>query len=122
MTSDPEACLLLASTHLPDHAKLGQLLCGPHMYCLQQLSEQGWQDVAVKMNLLEARTKALRRSVHQQAAFRVVDEQCSEMHFLCRDGTVLIDLSEPADLEAAREGQPTVFIEGQFQSMLGNPE
>lgn len=92
------------------------------MYCLQQLSEQGWQDVAVKMNLLEARTKALRRSVHQQAAFRVVDEKCSEMHFLCRDGTVLIDLSEPADLEAAREGQPSVLIEDQLPTMLGVPE
>ena len=81
------------------------------MFCIQQLSDKGWVCIAENLNLLEARAKATLWSQEQVAAFRVVSRDQSDMQFLCRDGKILVDLSEPADLAAALEGQPSVLME-----------
>ena len=81
------------------------------MFCIQRLSDQGWVGFADNLNLLEARAKATLWSQEHCAAYRVVSCDQSDMQFLCRDGVILVDLSEPADLEAALEGQPSVLME-----------
>ena len=81
------------------------------MFCIQRLSDQGWVGLADNLNLLEARAKATLWSQEHRAAYRVVSRDQSDMQFLCRDGVILVDLSEPADLEAALEGQPSVLME-----------
>ena len=84
---------------------------GAIVFCIQRLSDQGWVCIAENLNLLEARAKATLWSKEHVAAFRVVSSDQSDMQFLCRDGVILVDLSEPADLAAALEGQPSVLIE-----------
>ena len=81
------------------------------MFCIQRLSDKGWVCIAENLNLLEARAKATLWSQEQVAAFRVVSRDQSDMQFLCRDGKILVNLSEPADLAAALEGQPSVLME-----------
>ena len=81
------------------------------MFCIQRLSDKGWVCIAENLNLLEARAKAPLWSQEQVAALRVVSRDQSDMQFLCRDGKILVDLSEPADLAAALEGQPSVLME-----------
>ena len=81
------------------------------MFCIQRLSSHGWVSLADNLNLLEARAKATLWSREHVAAYRVVSLDQSDMQFLCRDGVILVDLSEPADLEAALEGQPSVLME-----------
>ena len=84
---------------------------GATVFCIQRLSDKGWVCIAENLNLLEARAKATLWSQEQVAAFRVVSRDQSDMQFLCRDGKILVDLSEPADLAAALEGQPSVLME-----------
>ena len=84
---------------------------GMAVFCIQRLSDQGWVCLAENLNLLEARAKATLWSQEYAAAFRVVSCDQSDMQFLCRDGVILVDLSEPADLAAALEGQSSVLIE-----------
>ena len=84
---------------------------GAIVFCIQRLSDKGWVCIAENLNLLEARAKATLWSQEQVAAFRVVSRDQSDMQFLCRDGKILVDLSEPADLAAALEGQPSVLME-----------
>ena len=81
------------------------------MFCIQRLSDKGWVCIAEDINLLEARAKATLWSQENAAAFRVVSHDQTDMQFLCRDGVILVDLSEPADLAAALEGQPSVLME-----------
>ena len=81
------------------------------MFCIQCLSDKGWVCIAEDINLLEARAKATLWSQENAAAFRVVSHDQTDMQFLCRDGVILVDLSEPADLAAALEGQPSVLME-----------
>ena len=81
------------------------------MFCIQRLSDKGWVCIAEDINLLEARAKATLWSQENAAAFRVVSHDQTDMQFLCRDGVILVDLSEPADLAAALEGQPSVLTE-----------
>ena len=81
------------------------------MFCIQRLSEQGWVGILENLNLLEARAKVTLLSQEHGAAFRVVSDDQSDMQFLCRNGVILVDLSEPADLAAALEGQPSVLME-----------
>jgi len=84
---------------------------GATVFCIQRLSDQGWVGIADNLNLLEARAKATLWSQEHAAAYRVVSHDQSDMQFLCRDGVILVDLSEPADLSAALEGQPSVLME-----------
>ena len=84
---------------------------GAIVFCIQRLSDQGWVGIAENLNLLEARAKATLLSQERGAAFRVVSDDQSDMQFLCRNGVTLVDLSEPADLAAALEGQPSVLME-----------
>ncbi|WP_186539578.1 hypothetical protein [Synechococcus sp. BIOS-E4-1] len=84
---------------------------GATVFCIQRLSDKGWDCIADNLNLLEARAKATLWSQEHAAAFRVVSLDQSDMQFLCRDGVILVDLSEPADLAAALEGQPSVLME-----------
>ncbi len=86
-------------------------LQGAIVFCIQRLSDQGWIGIADNLNLLEARAKATLLSQEHGAAFRVVSDDQSDMQFLCRNGVILVDLSEPADLAAALEGQPSVLME-----------
>ena len=88
-----------------------QLSQGAAVFCIQRLSDKGWVNIAEDINLLEARAKATLWSQEHAAAFRVVSHDQSDMQFLCRDGVILVDLSEPADLAAALEGQPSVLME-----------
>jgi|TARA_Y100000287_G_scaffold144939_1_gene119715 hypothetical protein len=81
------------------------------VFCIQRLSDKGWVCIAEDINLLEARAKATLWSQENAAAFRVVSHDQTDMQFLCRDGVILVDLSEPADLAAALEGQPSVLME-----------
>ena len=81
------------------------------MFCIQRLSDQGWVAIADDLNLLEARAKATLWSQEHDSAYRVVSRDQTDMQFLCRSGAILVDLSEPSDLEAALEGQPSVLME-----------
>ena len=81
------------------------------MFCIQRLSEKGWVSIADDVSLLEARAKAKLLSGEQSAAYRVIHMDQSDLQFLCRNGEILVDLSEPADLAAAIAGQPSVLME-----------
>ncbi len=101
-------CFLLASICRLHHSAI---VTGCAVFCIQRLSDKGWVCIAEDINLLEARAKASLWSQENAAAFRVVSHDQTDMQFLCRDGVILVDLSEPADLAAALEGQPSVLME-----------
>ena len=101
-------CFLLASICRLHHS---EIVTGCAVFCIQRLSDKGWVCIAEDINLLEARAKATLWSQENAAAFRVVSHDQTDMQFLCRDGVILVDLSEPADLAAALEGQPSVLME-----------
>jgi|TARA_B100000073_G_scaffold195731_1_gene162151 hypothetical protein len=101
-------CFLLASICRLHHSAI---VTGCAVFCIQRLSDKGWVCIAEDINLLEARAKATLWSQENAAAFRVVSHDQTDMQFLCRDGVILVDLSEPADLAAALEGQPSVLME-----------